>query len=473
MANGSVHSDSGSDLAALLEQELDSISLPGSPRDNLEVDSVEEPRQTKRQSALRVEEKRSLKRPKSGILTNGGSESVCPPHPGFMYGMCIRCGTQADEAEADGDAIALRYIHSGLKLSASEAERVRQQSLKRVISDKKLLLVLDLDHTLLNSTRFEEAVGFEEQLAAIQQARSEDQPESLYHLEHMHLWTKLRPYVREFLEKAHEVSEMHIYTHGNAEYAAEMAKLLDPTKRFFAERIISQGDSTVKHVKDLDVVLGAEKAVVILDDTAGVWPAHQRNLLQVERYVFFPACARRFELETSSLLEQGRDEDEQEGMLASALRVLQQVHERFFAAGADASEQDVREHLQALRGAVLSGCRICFSRIIPQGDPMPEAHHLWQQAQQLGAVVTLGVDEDTTHVVAAAKNTDKVHWAADHNRHIVSPAWLHACACLWRRMDEGQFPVGAAPVFETKGALSAEEDTKAALAGAGGGVATS
>lgn len=46
--------------------------------------------------------------------------------------------------------------------------------------------------------------------------------------------------VQEFLEKAHEVSEMHIYTHGNAEYAAEMAKLLDPTKRFFAERIISQ-----------------------------------------------------------------------------------------------------------------------------------------------------------------------------------------------------------------------------------------
>ncbi len=46
---------------------------------------------------------------------------------------------------------------------------------------------------------------------------------------------------------------------------------------------------------------------------------------------------------------------------------------------------------------------------------------------QLGAVVTLGVDEDTTHVVAAAKNTDKVHWAAAHNRHIVSPAWLHAC----------------------------------------------
>ena len=32
----------------------------------------------------------------------------------------------------------------------------RRQSLKRVISNKKLLVVLDLDHTLLNSTRFDE-----------------------------------------------------------------------------------------------------------------------------------------------------------------------------------------------------------------------------------------------------------------------------------------------------------------------------
>ena len=32
----------------------------------------------------------------------------------------------------------------------------RQRGLKRVLNEKKLLLVLDLDHTLLNSTRFEE-----------------------------------------------------------------------------------------------------------------------------------------------------------------------------------------------------------------------------------------------------------------------------------------------------------------------------
>ena len=42
----------------------------------------------------------------------------------------------------------------------------------------------------------------------------------------------------------------------------------------------SQGDSTQRWVKDLDVMLGAESAVLILDDTEGVWPRHSANLLQ-------------------------------------------------------------------------------------------------------------------------------------------------------------------------------------------------
>jgi RNA polymerase II C-terminal domain phosphatase-like 3/4 len=47
-------------------------------------------------------------------------------------------------------------------------------------------------------------------------------------------------------------------------------QLLDPTGRLFGDRVISQLDSTRRNTKDLDVVLGAESAVVILDDTEGV-----------------------------------------------------------------------------------------------------------------------------------------------------------------------------------------------------------
>lgn len=56
----------------------------------------------------------------------------------------------------------------------------------------------------------------------------------------MQMWTKLRPFVREFLAAARQLAEMHIYTHGDRDYAAAMAAILDPTRALFQDRIISQ-----------------------------------------------------------------------------------------------------------------------------------------------------------------------------------------------------------------------------------------
>ncbi len=46
-----------------------------------------------------------------------------------------------------------RYISKGFEVSSVEAARLRAANLRRVLSARKLLLVLDLDHTLLNSCR--------------------------------------------------------------------------------------------------------------------------------------------------------------------------------------------------------------------------------------------------------------------------------------------------------------------------------
>lgn len=93
---------------------------------------------------------------------------------------------------------------------------------------------------------------------------------TLHKLLDLQMWTKLRPYVHRFLEEASKFFEMYVYTMGERMYALAMARLLDPSGRFFGERVISQGDSTLRTAKNLDVVLGAESAVVILDDTEGV-----------------------------------------------------------------------------------------------------------------------------------------------------------------------------------------------------------
>lgn len=82
--------------------------------------------------------------------------------------------------------------------------------------------------------------------------------------------TKLRPFVHTFLKEASQLFEMYIYTMGERAYAYEMAKLLDPKREYFSSKVISRDDGTQKHQKGLDVVLGHESAVLILDDTENV-----------------------------------------------------------------------------------------------------------------------------------------------------------------------------------------------------------
>ena len=45
---------------------------------------------------------------------------------------------------------------------------------------------------------------------------------------------------------------------------------------------------------------------VVVDDSSAVWPNHERNLLKVERYIYFPSSRRQFGLRGKALLELGR-----------------------------------------------------------------------------------------------------------------------------------------------------------------------
>lgn len=97
----------------------------------------------------------------------------------------------------------------------------------------------------------------------------------------MHMMTKLRPFVHTFLKEASKLFEMYIYTMGERAYAIEMAKLLDPGDVYFHSRVIAQGDCTQRHQKGLDVVLGQESAVLILDDTESVFITSTHILLSL------------------------------------------------------------------------------------------------------------------------------------------------------------------------------------------------
>ncbi|KAJ0779973.1 putative protein-serine/threonine phosphatase [Helianthus annuus] len=322
----------------------------------------------------------------------------------------------------------------------------RMEEQKKMFADRKLCLVLDLDHTLLNSAKFSEIEPVHDEMLKKKEEQDRDKPHRhLFRFPHMGLWTKLRPGVWNFLEKASKLYELHLYTMGNKVYATEMAKVLDPKGVLFNGRVISRGDHGDNvdgdpKSKDLEGVLGMESSVVIIDDSIRVWPHNKLNLIVVERYIYFPCSRRQFGLPGPSLLEIDHDERPEDGSLASALAVIEKIHQLFFSEKS-LDEADARNILASEQRKILGGCRILFSRVFPVGEASPHLHPLWQTAEQFGAVCTNQIDEQVTHVVANSLGTDKVNWALATGRPVVHPGWVEASALLYRRANEHDFAV--------------------------------
>uniref|UniRef100_A0A7N0TMQ7 protein-serine/threonine phosphatase n=2 Tax=Kalanchoe fedtschenkoi TaxID=63787 RepID=A0A7N0TMQ7_KALFE len=337
--------------------------------------------------------------------------------------------------------------HQRAAIQKERARRLDEQ--KKMFAERKLCLVLDLDHTLLNSAKFGEIDPVHEDLLRKKEEQDREKPfRHLFRFPHMGMWTKLRPGIWNFLEKASKLFELHLYTMGNKLYASEMAKVLDPKGVLFAGRVISKGDDgevidgddRVSKTKDLEGVLGMESSVVIIDDSIRVWPHNKLNLIVVERYIYFPCSRWQFGLPGPSLLEIDHDERPEDGTLASSLSVIERLHKNFFS-HRDLDDVDVRAILATEQRKILSGCRIVFSRVFPVGEASPHLHPLWQTAEQFGASCTNQVDDKVTHVVANSLGTDKVNWAISTGRFVVRPNWVEASALLYRRANEQDFAI--------------------------------
>ncbi|XP_057542171.1 RNA polymerase II C-terminal domain phosphatase-like 3 [Amaranthus tricolor] len=332
-------------------------------------------------------------------------------------------------------------------IQQERARRLDEQ--KKMFASRKLCLVLDLDHTLLNSAKFTEVDPVHDGILRKKEEQDRLKPRRhLFRFPHLSMWTKLRPGIWNFLEKASKLYELHLYTMGNKLYASEMAKLLDPKGSLFAGRVISRGDDgnisngdeRVPKSKDLEGVLGMESSVVIIDDSSRVWPHNQPNLIVVERYIYFPCSRRQFGLEGPSLLELDIDEIPEEGTLASSLAVIERIHQNFFAHKA-LDGVDVRNILASEQRKILAGCCIVFSRIFPVEEANPHLTQIWQTAQQFGAVCSNQIDEQVTHVVAIDLGTDKVNWALSTGRFVVHRGWIEASAYLYKRANEQDFGI--------------------------------
>ncbi|KAF3993536.1 hypothetical protein FT663_00206 [Candidozyma haemuli var. vulneris] len=224
-------------------------------------------------------------------------------------GLCALCGKAVEDEKdytgynyEDRATIAMSHDNTGLRISYDEATKIEHNATERLAKEKKLILVVDLDQTVIHAT-VDPTVGEWQKdpqnpnypfVKDVQSFCLEEEPmvppgwmgprpaptKCWYYV-------KLRPGLKEFLANVAERYELHIYTMATRNYALAIASIIDPKGIYFGDRILSRDESgslTHKNLKRLFPV--DQSMVVIIDDRGDVWQ-WDPNLIKVVPYDFF------------------------------------------------------------------------------------------------------------------------------------------------------------------------------------------
>ncbi|KAK0906089.1 CTD phosphatase Fcp1 [Friedmanniomyces endolithicus] len=220
-------------------------------------------------------------------------------HEVQFAGMCANCGKDMNEVtysttHTNSERAQINTVHGNTKLlvSQDEANRADDEAKRRLIKSRKLSLVVDLDQTIIHATVDPTVAEWQEDVdnpnhAAVKDVRKfqlvDDGPGgrgTWYYI-------KLRPGLKDFLDLVSQHYELHIYTMATRAYAEEIANLIDPDHKLFANRILSRDENGSMSVKTLKRLFPVDtKMVVIIDDRGDVW-SWSPNLVKVSAYDFF------------------------------------------------------------------------------------------------------------------------------------------------------------------------------------------
>uniref|UniRef100_A0A8C8U417 RNA polymerase II subunit A C-terminal domain phosphatase n=1 Tax=Peromyscus maniculatus bairdii TaxID=230844 RepID=A0A8C8U417_PERMB len=209
-------------------------------------------------------------------------------HPVVMKGLCAECGqdltqlqNQNGKQQVPLSTATVSMVHSvpELMVSSEQAEKLGREDQQRLHRNRKLVLMVDLDQTLIHTTEQHCPQMSNKGIFHFQLGRGEPM-----------LHTRLRPHCRDFLEKIAKLYELHVFTFGSRLYAHTIAGFLDPEKKLFSHRILSRDECIDPYSKTgnlRNLFPCGDSMVCIIDDREDVWK-FAPNLITVKKYVYFP-----------------------------------------------------------------------------------------------------------------------------------------------------------------------------------------
>jgi RNA polymerase II subunit A-like phosphatase len=260
---------------------------------------------------------------------------------------------------------------SQIMVTLEEAQRLEKDTAKRLLSSKKLSLILDLDQTVIHASMDHRIEKFYSNYPDIHRFSLLDHAGFYY--------VKIRPGLTQFLKTCTHLFELHIYTMGTRNYACEISKIIDPNREIFKERILSRTESGSAFEKNIQRLFPCDDSmVVIVDDRADVWKFSE-NLIKVRPYHFFvgvddvndvrknvPFPPPPHEEYTPELEEKTalffEDNDEE---LFHMKDILIRLHSLFYSSMEETGYANIKVCLSNMKSEVFGGINLAFSGIIP------------------------------------------------------------------------------------------------------------
>ncbi|EUD68645.1 hypothetical protein C922_01045 [Plasmodium inui San Antonio 1] len=306
------------------------------------------------------------------------------------------------------------------------------------LKDGKLILLLDLDNTLLQATSF---AKYNMELPLENFVDENGEPELYkFFLPHYNFfyYLKFRPYVRQFLQILSLYYELSIYTNATREYADVVIAILDPDRTLFADRIVARCNSADREEnKNFSKIYPNVdcKYVIAFDDRKDVWTdIPHSHILKAEHYNFF-------ELSKYDIISHFKEPTtckkrfvDMDMHLHFMTKVLLKLHKQFFERPL---EVDVGRLIDDIMLSTLSNVGVYFTGF--RKNSKNSQHVLSSDCEdrqkeialELGAKIYTNYDmPGVTHIIAAKNCTDNLIKSkkADYN-HIqkVHTLWLYHC----------------------------------------------
>ena len=225
------------------------------------------------------------------------------------------------------------FLTKDFSYSQSKAEDLEKSFVNDYLEKKKLILLLDLDNTIIHTSQVRISPEEIKYLKSLYNNYFSKIPIKNEFNRYDYIYVKFRPFLKTFLKNIKDKYQIFIYTQGTKEYATSIIQYINlnfendslSTGRMMYRILDENGYAKHKSIKN--VFPTQEKMVLIIDDHIEVWKESGDNFICIYPYKFF---VEKVEKERNINIKDKFSKFEYDNVLFCITNLLLAVHRKFF-----------------------------------------------------------------------------------------------------------------------------------------------